>query len=241
MPDLTRRSLVVGSTALVTSSTLASVGPVGAADESDATLDDVRAPESMHVDRGIASFRASVTNAGDEPVTVPVRLDVAYFDDVIGTVELDPGETGRAYESFDPRSFGPGEHEWTVTAAGETETGTLTVEADDDYEDRDEGYFLEVHSWNDDESVVHVEDPQETVRLGFDMTVFSYHYDAVETELYFEIDGETERIPLEFDPRESKHVYAARELGVGRYEWTVTVGEQTETSRLRIVPEQADG
>ncbi|WP_247003686.1 hypothetical protein [Halosolutus gelatinilyticus] len=239
--EITRRSLITGSTALVTCSALSSAGPAGAADDPDATLDEVRAPDATHVDHGIASFRASVTNTGDEPTSVPVTLQIAYFDDVIGTLDLDPGETGRAYESFDPRSFGPGEHDWTVAVAGETETGTLTVDAENDYEDRDEGYFLNVHSWNDDEeSVIHVEDPQETVKLAFDMTVLNYHYDPVETELRFEIDDETQQIPLEFEPRESKHVDPTVELGVGRYEWSATIGDQTESSQLRIVPEESD-
>lgn len=240
MSGFTRRSLVVGSTALVGSSVLASIGGVGADDgDGDPALElSVRADDSTHVDRGITSFRAEVTNLGDDPVSVSVALEIAHVDEELETLELGPGETGSARKSFDPRSLRPGEHEWTVAAGGETETGTLPVEAGDDYEDRDEGFHLDVH-W-DDETVIAVDDCRETLPLGFDVTVLNYRYDAVETTLTFEIDDETDEIPLEFEPRESKHAYTRRELGVGRYEWTATLGDRTRTGRIRIVHQASE-
>lgn len=244
MANRNRRSVLASSAALLTGSVIASSDTVGADDTSDVDLElTVDADDSTHVDLGNTSFRISVTNHGPDAVSVPVTLEVAHFDEELETFELAGRDSASTYRLFDPRSLGPGDHDWTVTAGDETETGTLVVESDDDYEGSDDGFYLAVHSWNpdgDEEMVSHVEDARDTISLGFDMTALNYRYDPVETELTFEIDDETEAIPLEFDPRESKHVFTQAELGVGRYEWTATLGEKTETGRIRIVPEDAD-
>ncbi|WP_306056271.1 hypothetical protein [Natronococcus wangiae] len=244
MPSRKRRSVLASSATLLTGSLIASSGTVRADETSDGDLElTVNADDSTHVNLGNTSFIISVTNHGSDSVSVPVTLEVAHFDEELETLELAGHDSASTYQSFDPRSLGPGEHDWTVTAGDETETGTLVVESDDDYEDRDEGFYLAVHGWNPDdgeEVVVHVEDAHDTINPGFDMTALNYRYDAVETELTFEIDDETEEIPLKFDPRESKYVFTEEELGVGRYEWTATLGEETETGRIRIVPEDAD-
>lgn len=236
--------MLASSATLLTGSVIASSGVVGADDTSDVNLElTVNADDSTHVDLGSTFFQISVTNHDLDSASVPVTLEVAHFDEKLETFELAGHDSASTRQSFDPRSLGPGEHDWTVTAGDETETGTLVVESDGDYEAPDDGFYLTVHGWNpddDEEVVVHVEDAQDTITPGFDMTALNYQYDAVETELTFEIDNETEEIPLEFDPRESKYVFTEKELGGGRYEWTATLGEETETGRIRITPEDAD-
>ncbi|WP_306052871.1 hypothetical protein [Natronococcus wangiae] len=238
-----RRSVIAGSATLLPGGVLASRGAAGADDTGDQELElDVHADEVTHVDLGNTAVQISVRNCGDEPVSVPIFLEIAHFDEELDVLELDPGESGSVRQSFDPRSLGLGKHEWTVMAGDETVVGALTVEADDGYEGSNEGFHLAVHSWNreDGEAVVHVEDPRETIPIGFDATVVNYHYDAVETELLFEIGDERETIPLELEPRESRYVYTVEELGAGYYEWTATIGEETEIGSIRIVPEDAD-
>ncbi|MFC4440181.1 MULTISPECIES: hypothetical protein [Natrialbaceae] len=242
MPSRKRRSVLASSAALLTGSVIASSGTVGADDTNDVDLElTVDADDSTHVDLGHTSFRISVTNHGLDSTSVPVALEVAHFDEELETFELEGHDSASTRQSFDPRSLGPGEHDWTVTVGDETETGTLVVESDDDYEGSDEGFYLNVPGWDSgEEEVLYVDDADETLPLGFDMTALNYHYDAVEAELTFDVNNETEEIPLEFEPRESKHVFSRKNLGVGRYEWTITLGEETETGRIRIVPEEAD-
>lgn len=73
-----------------------------------------------------AEFSITVTNRGSAPVTVEIGFEIGPIDEPF-VLELAPGECDTVYTGVMSRDLGVGDHEWTVTAADETETGTLTV------------------------------------------------------------------------------------------------------------------
>ncbi|WP_137288292.1 COG1470 family protein [Natronorubrum halophilum] len=82
-----------------------------------------------------ADFYIEVTNCGDASVSVEGRFKIGRIDEPLlsaSPVELVPGETDTAYFGIMSRDLSPGDHEWTVTANDETETGTLTVTDDEE-------------------------------------------------------------------------------------------------------------
>ncbi|MDG5758541.1 PQQ-like beta-propeller repeat protein [Natronococcus sp. A-GB1] len=105
-------------------------------DEADLDL-SVSAPDSIPYEEtadpseDAADFCITVTNHGDETVSVDGQFDIGPIDEPL-PLELEPGETETAYYGVMSRDLGPGDHDWTVTANGETETGTLTVTDDEE-------------------------------------------------------------------------------------------------------------
>lgn len=82
-----------------------------------------------------ADFYIEVTNRGDESVSVEGSFEIGRFDEPLlsaSPVTLEPGETDTAYFGIMTRDLSPGDHEWTITANDETETGTLTVTDDEE-------------------------------------------------------------------------------------------------------------
>ncbi|MFC7212754.1 hypothetical protein ACFQO4_01500 [Saliphagus sp. GCM10025334] len=67
-----------------------------------------------------------MTNRDDETTSIEVRLEVGPIDEPV-FLELDGRETDTAHYTVMSRDIGVGEHDWTVTANDETETGTLVV------------------------------------------------------------------------------------------------------------------
>lgn len=95
-------------------------------DDEDPSLElSVSAPDSIA--RGeSASFDLMVWNHGDEAVEVTVALEVSAVSEST-TVEIPPGDCYASYHSVWCGDLSVGDNEWTVTADGETESGTLTV------------------------------------------------------------------------------------------------------------------
>ncbi len=236
MSNHNRRSLIAGGATLLIGGTLASLTTVGARDDDPAEEElelSVSASDSTPVREGHADFLVTVTNRGDAPVSVPVVLEIAHVYDELETLELAPGESGDAYASLEARSLGSGEHDWTVTAGGEVETGTVTVESHDEYDEDREDLELTVHLH--DGATVRIQDGETTARIGCNMTVFNHDDDPVSAEGSFEIAGEHEPISVELDGRDSEYISAAVELERGEHEWTATVEDETETGTLVVV------
>lgn len=255
MPSRNRRSVLAGSASLLTGSLLVSTVAGGAADadedssdtadadENDLTL-EVTVEDSGHVDQRLSTeFEICVRNHGDERVSVPVTLEIGHIDET-DTLEIDPGENEVERAGFIyPRSLGPGEHEWTVTAGDETETGTFVVEADEGYEDRDDGYHISIlnpDGAEGSEIVKETDDGQDTASFYFDIDVMNYSYEAVEGERTFEVGDVVNQWSLEFEPREYKQTYAFFDLPVGEYGWTASIGEDSISGRIRVVPGEED-
>lgn len=258
MPGRNRRSVLAGSTSLLTGSLLVSTVPGGAADgdeESNDTADadetdlelEVTAEDSGHVDQRLTTeFEICVRNHGDERVSVPVTLEMGHIDEDVGTFEIDPGQNEVDQAGFfHPRTLGPGEHEWTVTAGELTETGTFVVEADEDYEDRDDGYHISIINPDGAEGSEIVKETdnvrgQDTASFSFDIGVTNYSNEAVEGERIFEVGDVLEKWSLEFEPRGYRQTYAIFSLPVGEYEWTVSIGEDSISGHIRVVPGEDD-
>ncbi|TYL38555.1 hypothetical protein CV102_12205 [Natronococcus pandeyae] len=236
MSNHNRRSLIAGGTSLITVGALASLTTVGARDDDSAEGElelSISAPDSVPVREGYADFLVTVTNHGDDPVSVPVVLEIAHIYDELETLELAPGESGNAYTSIEARSLGSGEHDWTVTADGEVETGTVTVESHEEYDEDREDLELTVHLL--DGATARIQDGETTTRIGCDLTVFNHDDDPVSADGSFEIAGEREPISVELDGRESEYISTTVELERGEHEWTATIGDETETGTLVVI------
>ncbi|WP_139210797.1 hypothetical protein [Natrinema salaciae] len=251
MADRHRRSMLASSATLLTGSLVVPTSAVGTQDTNeDETADtsggdievDVTVEETTHIDDFTTEFELCVRNYGDEAVSVPVSLEIGAITDEEGPLEIGPGESEDETLGFvHPRSLGAGEHEWTITAGGATETGTLVVEADDDYEERDEGFHLSLISPKSgrDEPIVHtLYDGQERSGGFLVLEIVSYHYEPVEREVVFEVGDETQRTRLEFEPRRHRQPYFAYKLEEGEYEWTASIGDDSVSGQIHIVPEE---
>ncbi|UTF52151.1 PQQ-binding-like beta-propeller repeat protein [Natronosalvus rutilus] len=92
----------------------------------------VQAPESIEYREEAdpaedgADFDVTVTNRRNETTAIEVRLEVDSIDEPV-FLELGSGETDTAHYTVTSRDLGAGEHDWTVSANDETETGTLVV------------------------------------------------------------------------------------------------------------------
>ncbi|TYL38659.1 hypothetical protein CV102_09075 [Natronococcus pandeyae] len=102
-------------------------------DEPDENLElEVDAPEAVPYEEeadpteDAADFDIEVTNRGPETTEVEVSLEIGPIDEPV-FLELEAGECDTAHYGVMSRDLGVGEHDWTVTANDETETGTLTV------------------------------------------------------------------------------------------------------------------
>ncbi|WP_306052873.1 hypothetical protein [Natronococcus wangiae] len=204
--------------------------------EDDGTADElemsVSATESTSVTEGYADFLVTVTNRGDDSVTVPVVLETEHVYDALETLELDPGESGDAYASLEARTLGSGDHDWTVTAGDAVETGTVSVESTDDYDENRDDLELTVHLI--DGATVRIQDGDTTARIGCNMTIFNHGDDPVSAVGTFEIADERAPITVDLDGRESTYLSETVELEEGKYEWTVTLDEETETGTLVV-------
>lgn len=254
MSDRRRRSVITGSATLLTGSFLVSNGAVGAdngSEETNQTNDTdeqelglkVEVDDSGHVDQpSYTVFELCVRNYGNEPVSVPVTLEIGHIDEEVDTLEIGPGESENDRAGFiHPRSLGPGEHDWTVTAGEETVTGTFVVEADEDYEDRDSGYHISIltpANAEESEIVKETDDGQDTASFWFNIDVMNYRYESVEGERTFEVGDVLDQWSLEFEPREYKQTYASFDLPEGEYEWTATIGEDSISGHIRVVPSE---
>lgn len=201
------------------------------ADEDDLEM-SVSATDSTPVTEGHADFLVTVTNDGDEPVSVPVTLEIAHVYKELEVLELDPGESGDAYASFEARDFGSGDHEWTVTAGDAVETGTVTVESEDDYDEDRADIELTVHL--QDGATVRIQEG-DTMRIGCNLTVFNHGDEPVSATGSLEIADQTKPIAVELDGRESEHISKTVEIGEGEHEWTITVEDESESGTLTAV------
>lgn len=237
MPNLDRRSAIVGGVALVTGGVFGPLGLAGAQDDGETNADGIEvsisATDSTPVLKGHADFLIRVTNNDADAVSVPVTLEIAHVDRELETLELDAGERGDAYVSIEARSLGSGEHEWTVTAGDATETGTLTVEPVEGYDEDREGLELTVHTV--DGATARIGDDDDSTRVGFTMTLFNHGDEPISTEGTFEIGGETRPILVDLGARGSQRVSHAVELGPGEYDWSVTVDDECATGTLTVV------
>lgn len=250
MLDRNRRSVIAGSATFLTGSFLVSNTAGGAEGTSEGTDEnslglEVTADDVGHVDeRGWTVFDVCVRNYGDETASVPITLEIAHIDEEVDTLEVGPGESeDEQIGYFHPRSLGPGEHDWTVTASEESETGTFVVEADEGYEDRDDGYHISIHTPVDAEENVIVKemhDTRDTASFMFDVDAMNYRDEPVEGELTFEVGDVVNQQSLEFEPREYKQTYTSFRLDPGEHEWTATIGEDSITGRVRVVREDED-
>ncbi|AGB38415.1 hypothetical protein [Natronococcus occultus] len=95
--------------------------------------DSIPYEETADPSEDAADFCITVTNRGDETVSVDGQFEIGPIDEPL-PLDLEPGETETTYYGVMSRDLGPGDHEWTVTANGETETetGTLTVTDDEE-------------------------------------------------------------------------------------------------------------
>ncbi|ELY54907.1 hypothetical protein C491_17459 [Natronococcus amylolyticus DSM 10524] len=92
--------------------------------------DSVPHEETADPSEDAADFCITVTNHGGKPVSVDGRFEIGPLDEPL-PLELESGETDTVDFGVMSRDLGPGDHEWTVSANGETETGTLTVTDDE--------------------------------------------------------------------------------------------------------------
>lgn len=105
-------------------------------EETDLDL-SVSAPDSVPYEEtadpreDAADFCITVTNHGDGTISVDGQFEISPIDEPL-LLELEPGETDTVHFGVMSRDLGPGDHDWTVTANGETETGTLTVTDDEE-------------------------------------------------------------------------------------------------------------
>lgn len=195
----------------------------------------VSATDSVAVLEEHVDFQVTVTNQGAEPATVPIVLEIGHVDETLETLELDVDESGDAYRSIEAREFGSGEHDWTITAGDATETGTVTVESDEEY-DESRG-DLELTMEMVDGAVVRLQDGEKSTRIGCDMTVFNHGTEPISTVGEFEIADQTKPIEVDLDGRASTHIRKIVEVEEGDHEWTATVGGETETGTLHVVSE----
>jgi hypothetical protein len=204
------------------------------ADETSLEL-SVSATDSVAVLEEHVDFHVTVANQGAESATVPVVLEIAHVDEELETLEIDADESGDAYRSIEAREFGSGEHDWTIIAGDAVETGTVTVESDEEY---DEGRGdLELTMEMVDGAVVRLQDGESSTRIGCDMTVFNHGDEPVSTVGEFEIADQTKPIEVDLDGRASTHIRKIVEVDEGDHEWTATVGGETETGTLHVVSE----
>ncbi|UHQ97946.1 hypothetical protein HYG81_18605 [Natrinema zhouii] len=75
---------------------------------------------------------------------------------------------------------------------------------------------------------------------SFNIGVTNYSYEAVEGERIFEVGDVLEKWSLEFEPRGYRQTYAIFDLPVGEYEWTVSIGEDSISGHIRVVPGEED-
>ncbi|WP_394740714.1 hypothetical protein [Natronococcus roseus] len=93
--------------------------------------DSIPYEETAEPSEDAADFCITVTNHGDEAVSVDGQFEIGPIDEPL-PLDLEPDETETAHYGVMSRDLGPGDHDWTVTANGETETGTLTVTDDEE-------------------------------------------------------------------------------------------------------------
>ncbi|WP_306061805.1 PGF-CTERM sorting domain-containing protein [Natronococcus wangiae] len=84
-----------------------------------------------------AAFNATVTNSGDEEVTIDVVFEIDG-EPVREEVTVGPDDTESVTFTAEGYVFDEGEYDWTITADGEEDSGVLTVTDDADEESADE-------------------------------------------------------------------------------------------------------
>ncbi|WP_254522651.1 hypothetical protein [Natrinema caseinilyticum] len=260
MSDRQRRSVLASGATLLTGGLFVSGGAVGTAEtneqrpaettESDLEL-EVDVTETRHISPSADRFEfdVCVRNTGDEPVSVPITLEMAHIDEEVDVFEIDPNDSeSDNIGHVHPTSLGPGEYDWTITAGEATETGTVLVTADDDYEDRDGGFYLSLFDHPEGQEIVKTTSGcGDEPTFAFTIDVASYHYESVEEELVYEVEGEAGVVDdetgswgtIEFEPRGFTGTYHIFSLPVGEYEWTASIGDDSISRRLRVVPGDA--
>lgn len=107
-------------------------GTVDGSQERDDVELSVSAPESATYREiadpieDAAEFVITADNTGEEAVSVTATLEIGDVDEPV-LLEADGGDSDTVRLGALPRELGVGDHEWTVTADGRTERGTLTV------------------------------------------------------------------------------------------------------------------
>lgn len=174
-------------------------------------------------------FEVSVTNHGDESVSADVTLEISPIDEPV-TLELAPGEADIAHYGVMTRDPGVGDHEWTVTAGDETETGTLTVTDGDELED-DVAATNRALSVRAPDSIVSGES------VCFDITVRNEFEETVEVSITLDVAAIGDSTVAEIEPGDtyaSFHTVHCSELSGGENKWFVTAGGESESGTLVV-------
>jgi preprotein translocase subunit SecD len=189
-------------------------------DPAEFSLDDVSVPSAG--DAGAAvTVEATVWNTGEESGETAVTFDIGgqQYDT---TVSLDGGDSQTVtLEATLPEEGG--DYDWTMTAGGTTETGTVDVATDDPA-----AFSL------DSVSVPSSGDAGEAVAV--EATVSNTGEESGETTVTFDIGGQQYDTTVSLDGGDSQTVTLDATLPDegGDYDWTVAAGDDTDSGTLRV-------
>lgn len=191
------------------------------------SLDSVSVPASGDAGQGV-TVEATVSNTGDKSGETTVTFDLGgqQYDT---TVSLDSGASQTV--SFDVTLPDEGgNYDWTMAVGDAAETGSIDVAAK---EDDPAAFSL------DDVSAPSSGDAGAAVTV--EATVWNTGDESGETTVSFDLAGQRYDTTVSLDGGDSQTVTldAALPDEGGDYDWTLAVGDDTDTGSLRVAEDDA--